>query len=144
MPCACRPHMPLISLALPSLFHLVIEHLCTPLSTPAPSLRKETHTSGRTRRAHARPVPCQARGDRAPTQPWTRQDVTVPSRPRPPLPLSSRMLAHHHTSTRLDNLVSSRKPRSRRHDQSIATPVLPSLGPPLYASDPHPPCHHAH
>jgi hypothetical protein len=55
MPCACRPHMPLISLALPSLFHLVIEHLCTPLSTPAPSLRKETHTIGRTRRAHARP-----------------------------------------------------------------------------------------
>jgi hypothetical protein len=55
MPSACRPHMPLISLALPSLFHLVIEHLCTPLSTPVPSLRKETHTIGRTRRAHARP-----------------------------------------------------------------------------------------
>ena len=59
MPCACRPHMPLISLALPSLFHLVIEHLCTPLSTPVPSLRKETHTIGRTKRAHTSPGTCQ-------------------------------------------------------------------------------------
>jgi hypothetical protein len=75
---------------------------------------------------------------------WTRQSMLSCHRSRPPLPLSSRTLTHHHTRTSPDTRHWLRVHRCRHHDRNSAATVLQGRRPLLHALVHHSPCHQAH
>jgi hypothetical protein len=119
--------MPLLSLATSSHFHHVTEYPQHTRTTPVPALSKETPTLGQTSRAQYLATACQARGDRAPTQSWTRQSAKRSSTLVLPLHAYLCLALRQPPLYAVDMPTGSRTPRHRRNDPSSAAPVLRTL-----------------
>jgi hypothetical protein len=132
----CRPPWHSSNLSPYSPLHHVHCLPCITLNTLVLPLSKETHARSQHARAQHLATACQTRGDRAPTQPWTRQYTPSPGLARPPLPLSLGTHDHHHPSYTLDMLERLRVHPSPRHDQLPAATVLHGRHHRQLASDP--------
>jgi hypothetical protein len=89
--------MPLISLVLSSLHHLVLENPLALLIITVPSWSSREAGIGQARACPDTPETCQARGERALAWHWAPQYTSSPRQPRPPLQgLELRRAPPHH------------------------------------------------